>query len=171
MWPVVILQKIFDPPMRCISIYPDSIMRLESITSLSSKAYNVIGKIVVNMIFYQPVKAKNTASPFTLYRSVASRLLTLNDMAMLVWDGLRQAICVKDFSYQNKSLKHFPLKQPNLFENSDDPKKTEYVVAIEWIRIVTIKQAQFKRKGKNKIYGAPCKIFFSQIPAKIGLFS
>lgn len=57
-----------------------------------------------------------------------------------------KAVKVIDFKIEGKPLKQDCLKEPNIFENSDND-KTEYLVKIEWIRTVDKEYAKWKSKS------------------------
>ena len=58
-----------------------------------------------------------------------------------------QAVRIRDYLHQGKSLKEYALEEPNMFDNSDNSEKSEYVVAIKWIHSVSREEAHFKRKS------------------------
>lgn len=57
-----------------------------------------------------------------------------------------KSVRVNDFKIGGKSLRQFTLKEPNIFNNSDN-EKSEYPVKIEWIKTVDSKQAKWKSKA------------------------
>ena len=55
---------------------------------------------------------------------------------------------VRDFRYQGKPLKQCELKQPNIYDHSDDEDRSEYPVRVKWKKTVTADQAKWaRRKG------------------------
>lgn len=58
----------------------------------------------------------------------------------------QKAIKVTEFKSNGKSLRQFKLKSPNLFDNSEN-EKSEFLVAIEWVKTVESKQAKWKGKA------------------------
>ena len=55
---------------------------------------------------------------------------------------------VRDFRWHGKTLRQCHLKQPNIFENSEDEDKSEYPVRIKWIKTVRADCAKWAaRKG------------------------
>ena len=59
---------------------------------------------------------------------------------------VEKAVKVNDFKIDGKSLHQFDLKEPNIFDNSDN-EKSEYPVKIEWIKSVDSKEAKWKSKS------------------------
>jgi len=59
-----------------------------------------------------------------------------------------QAVKVKDFRYRGKSLKNYKLECPNIYENSENPERSEYLVAVKWVKTYPEKEAKFKRNSK-----------------------
>ena len=59
---------------------------------------------------------------------------------------VNEAVPVNDFKFENKSLKEYKLKIPNIFENSDND-KSEYLVKIDWICSVEKSEAKWKKKS------------------------
>ena len=55
---------------------------------------------------------------------------------------LEKAIQVSGFKIDGKSLNQFKLDEPNIFENSDN-EKSEYLVKIDWIKVVDSKNAKW----------------------------
>jgi len=64
---------------------------------------------------------------------------------------VEKAVRVNDFRYNGSSLHDVTLKQPNIFENSDN-EKSEYLVKIEWI--VAVKKECAKWKSKNGLFSS-----------------
>jgi hypothetical protein len=56
------------------------------------------------------------------------------------------AVAVAKFYCGGKSLKECKLACPNIFENSDDLEKSEYLVRVDWIKTVSKEDARFKKK-------------------------
>jgi hypothetical protein len=59
---------------------------------------------------------------------------------------IEKAIRIKDFKINDKSLKEFELKNPNIFDNCDN-EKSEFLVKINWIKAVERKQAKWKKRS------------------------
>ena len=59
---------------------------------------------------------------------------------------IEKAVKVNDFKIDGKSLHQFELKEPNIFDNSDNL-KSEYPVKIKWIKSVDSKEAKWKSKA------------------------
>ena len=57
-----------------------------------------------------------------------------------------KAVRVNDFRIDGKSLRHYKLKEPNIFDNSDH-EKSEFLVKIDWIKSVDGKQSKWKTKS------------------------
>ncbi len=80
---------------------------------------------------------------------------------------IEKAVRVNDFQVNGKSLKHYPIKITDIFENYDND-KSEYPVKIEWIKSVDSKQAKWKQKSglfasqliKASLQGQPKTIEF-----------
>ncbi|MDD2411517.1 MAG: GIY-YIG nuclease family protein [Bacteroidales bacterium] len=60
---------------------------------------------------------------------------------------IEKAVPVNSFNIDNKSLREFDLKIPNIFENSDN-EKSEFLVKIEWICAVEKSEAKWKKNSK-----------------------
>ena len=53
---------------------------------------------------------------------------------------------VKDFRYRGKELKKLKLRQPNIYDNSEDADKSEYLVKIGWKKTLPSDKAKWKAK-------------------------
>lgn len=62
-----------------------------------------------------------------------------------------KAVRVTEFLFNNKPLKEYNLKVPNIFDNSDND-NAEYLVKIEWIK--TVDKVQAKWKAKNDLFSS-----------------
>ena len=60
-----------------------------------------------------------------------------------------EAVMIKDFKFNGKSLRSQVLNRYDIFRNSDDPKKSDWVVPVKWISTVSKKEAKW-RKGLFK---------------------
>ncbi len=58
-----------------------------------------------------------------------------------------QAASVNAFRFDGKLLSELPLAQPNLFDNSDNPDKAEWVVATKWISTVAAEERKWRSKA------------------------
>jgi len=56
----------------------------------------------------------------------------------------RRAVRVKQFRYGGKPLDPRHLEQPRLFANAEDPEIAQYLVAIDWKKTFTRKDAKFR---------------------------
>lgn len=58
-----------------------------------------------------------------------------------------EAIMIKDFKFQGKYLESFKpkLTNPNVFLNCDNPNKSEWAVAVKWIKSVPKEKAKWQR--------------------------
>jgi len=54
---------------------------------------------------------------------------------------------VKDFRYRGKELKKLKLRQPNIYDNSEDADKSEYPVKISWEKTVLTDNAKWQAKA------------------------
>jgi hypothetical protein len=54
---------------------------------------------------------------------------------------------VRDFRYQGKGLTKVNLRQPNIYENSEDGDRSEYLVIIDWKKTVPSDKAKWKAKA------------------------
>lgn len=78
-----------------------------------------------------------------------------------------KAVRVNDFQVNGKSLKHYPLKVTDIFDNCDDD-KSEYPVKVEWVKAVESDKAKWKAKSglftsqlvKASLQGQPKTIEF-----------
>src|SRR5437667_871585 len=59
----------------------------------------------------------------------------------------RRAVRVKQFRFRGKPLQPAQLREPNLFENADDPELAQYLVAIRWQKTVPRGEAKFQRNA------------------------
>jgi len=58
----------------------------------------------------------------------------------------KPATRVRDFRWRGKSLPKFELKQPNIYEHSDDVDKSEYLVTVVWKKKVDVESAKWRHK-------------------------
>lgn len=56
------------------------------------------------------------------------------------------ALPVNDFKIENKTLHEFKLKQPNIFDNSDND-KSEYLIKVDWIKKRLKTEAVWQKKS------------------------
>jgi len=89
-----------------------------------------------------------------------------------------KAVRVVDFKYDGKSLRDFPLKTNNIFENHDND-NSEYLVRVEWLRAVDSKEAKWKKNSglfttqliKASLQGQPKTLEFVQQQFDIDIIS
>lgn len=62
-----------------------------------------------------------------------------------VGEVLKEAIPVRDFRYNNKSLKECPLESKYIFDNENDLDKCEYPLGIKWVKTFTKEKAKWKK--------------------------
>lgn len=80
---------------------------------------------------------------------------------------VEKAVRVNDFKVDGKSLKQYPIKASDIFDNCDNG-KSEYLVRIVWIEAVEGKDAKWKRNSglfssqlvKASLQGQPKTIEF-----------
>jgi hypothetical protein len=60
---------------------------------------------------------------------------------------LARAVPYLDFRYKGRLLQDFNLAAPHMWENSDDPAKSEYVLRVEWVASVPRNEAKWKPKS------------------------
>ena len=59
---------------------------------------------------------------------------------------IEKAKRVNDFLVNGETLKNYPLKQPNIFENCDN-EKSEYLVKVNWIKVFNDNQAKWSTRS------------------------
>lgn len=57
-----------------------------------------------------------------------------------------RAVPVKQFRYRSKQIQQSDLTEPRLFEGSDDPERTQYLVAVEWCKSIS-KPGHFRKNA------------------------
>ncbi len=68
-----------------------------------------------------------------------------------------EAVMVRDFTANGQKLLEFPLTQPNMNQNMNDPERSEYVVGVDWIKTVSVADAK-TFKGAFAIPSVVCKL-------------
>lgn len=56
---------------------------------------------------------------------------------------IEEAVRVNDFKINGQTLNRFDIKEPNIFENSDN-EKSEFIVKVDWIKTVDSEMAKWK---------------------------
>lgn len=57
------------------------------------------------------------------------------------------SVRVKDFRWQRKSLRQCKLRQPNIYDNSEDSNDSEYLVKVRWKKTVEADAAKWRSKA------------------------
>jgi len=59
----------------------------------------------------------------------------------------KQAVRVNEFKYRGKPLNKHQLECPNIYENSENPEKSEYLLTVTWIKTFSEDEAKFKKNS------------------------
>lgn len=60
---------------------------------------------------------------------------------------LERAVPINEFRIGDKLLRDLPLIQKNIFDNCDDPDKSEYVIKVEWIACVSHEERKWQSRA------------------------